>query len=241
MKRRRLTKHEKGMSTAPLTVAITGASRGIGLGLAAALHERGDRVYGLCRNATERLSGLGLRGGVIENVDVTKDDVGRYLQDKLAGINIDVLVNNAGVLSREGLESFSGSEASAALEQARLQFEVNALGPLKVSSALLSGGNLKAGSNVVIVTSLMGSIADNGSGAMYGYRASKCAVNMIGKTLSNDLIADDISVQLWHPGYIATDMTGGTVGGGKRSVDDCILGFLELFDKMRDAGMEESE
>ena len=89
----------------------------------------------------------------------------------------------------------------------RRQFEVNTLGPLRVTRALL--GSLHEGSKVAVVTSLMGSMADNGSGGYYGYRLSKAAVNAAGVSLARDFESRGIAVVLLHPGMVATEMTGG--------------------------------
>ena len=97
---------------------------------------------------------------------------------------------------------------SAALESMRRQFDVNALGPLRVSSALRA--LMVDGSKIAIITSRMGSLADNTSGGQYGYRMSKAAVNMAGRSLAHDLAPDGIAVALIHPGYVRTDMTGGS-------------------------------
>ena len=92
-------------------------------------------------------------------------------------------------------------------DRIRKQYEVNALGPLRVSRALLP--HLHEGSKVVIVTSRSGSIGDNGSGRTYGYRMSKAAVNMAGINLALDLKPRGIPVLLLHPGMVKTDMGGG--------------------------------
>ena len=89
----------------------------------------------------------------------------------------------------------------------REQFEVNAMGPLRVVEALLP--RMGEGGKIAIVTSRMGSIADNSSGASYGYRMSKAAANMAGATLAHDLRERGIAVCLLHPGWVQTDMTGG--------------------------------
>ena len=81
------------------------------------------------------------------------------------------------------------------------------MGPLRVTEALAD--NLKDGSKVAIVTSRVGSIADNGSGGNYGYRASKTAVNQIGTNLKHELRPRGIAVALLHPGLVATELTGG--------------------------------
>ena len=110
-----------------------------------------------------------------------------------------MLVNNAGILSRDALDDLD-------FDGMRRQFEVNALAPLRVTRALLP--NLGAGSKVVIITSRMGSIADNGSGGYYGYRMSRAAVNIAGVSLARDLRERGIAVLLLHPGMVATEMTG---------------------------------
>ena len=122
------------------------------------------------------------------------------LAAELAGERIDVLVNNAGILERESLDDLD-------FERILRQFEVNALGPLRVDpcSAHRTSG---VGSKVVIITSRMGSIADNGSGGYYGYRMSKAAVNMAAVSLAHDLRERGIAVLLLHPGMVATEMTG---------------------------------
>jgi len=79
---------------------------------------------------------------------------------------------------------------------------------LRVAQALL--GQLGDGSTIGIITSRMGSVADNRGGGHYGYRASKAAVNAIGKSLAVDLQPRGIAVFLLHPGYVATDMVGGS-------------------------------
>ncbi|KGM54592.1 short-chain dehydrogenase [Lysobacter arseniciresistens ZS79] len=184
------------------TVLITGANRGIGLALARHYTARGDRVITACRQSSDALDATGAR--VEAGVDVTDDRALAALADRLGDTRIDVLLLNAGILGNESL----GALDDAAFDSMRRQFEVNALGPLRVAQALEP--RLADGAKVGIVTSRMGSVADNGSGGYYGYRASKAAVNAIGKSLALDLRPRGIAVFLLHPGYVATDMVGGT-------------------------------
>jgi NAD(P)-dependent dehydrogenase (short-subunit alcohol dehydrogenase family) len=176
---------------------ITGANRGIGLELARQFAARGEDVIGVCRRSSPELDKLGVR--VEAGVDVSDASSVAELASRLKGVTIDVLVNNAGILRRETLDSVDFAGVGQ-------QFEVNALGPLRVTSALLA--LLHEGSKVAIVTSRMGSIADNGSGGYYGYRMSKAAVNAAGVSLARDLAGRGVAVVLLHPGMVATDMTG---------------------------------
>ncbi len=176
---------------------VTGANRGIGLELCRQLRGRGDSVVAVCRRSSRELDGSGVR--VASGVDVTDDASLAVLSELLAGTRVDILINNAGIMEPGGLDNLD-------LVSVRRQLEVNAVGPLRVTYALLP--LLGAGSKVAIVTSRMGSIADNGSGGMYGYRMSKAAVNAAGVSLAHDLRARQIAVVLLHPGMVKTDMTG---------------------------------
>lgn len=180
-------------------VVITGANRGIGFEMARQFSERGDEVVAACRSASPELRALNLE--VQEGVDVTDDASVQRLAQALAGKPIDILINNAGILSHETLDDLD-------FGRIRRQWEVNSLGPLRVTAALLP--SLKKGSKLAIITSRMGSIADNTSGGSYGYRASKAALNMFGVSLAHDLKSRGISVVILHPGYVRTEMTGRT-------------------------------
>jgi NAD(P)-dependent dehydrogenase (short-subunit alcohol dehydrogenase family) len=180
------------------TVLITGANRGIGLELARQLHARGDHVLAGCRHKSDALDALGVE--VLEGVDVADDASVAALGARLSGRPLDWLVLNAGILLVDGLEPLD-------VTGIRRQLEVNALGPLRVTAALAS--NLRTGSKIALVTSRMGSIGDNTSGGMYGYRMSKAALNMAGVSIARDLAGRGIAVAILHPGMVATDMTAG--------------------------------
>jgi len=199
------------------TILVTGANRGIGLELVRRLTARGDTVIAACRAASRELEATGAE--VIEGVDVTSDDSVAALAGALEGRRLDALVNNAGVLERTSLDHLD----FASMER---QFRVNALGPLRVTAALR--GLMKRGSKVFIVTSRMGSIGDNTSGGSYGYRMSKAAVNMAGRSLALDLADDGIAVFLLHPGWVSTDMTGGT----GIPVGESAAGLLRTMDEL---------
>ena len=183
------------------TILVTGANRGIGLALVQHFRARGDEVVATCRRGSPALAATGAR--VESGIDVTDDASLSGLLRRLDGKSIDQLWLNAGILARDSLDKMN-HEGFEALRQ---QFEVNAIGPLRVAHALLP--NLHRGSRIAILTSRMGSMADNGSGGYYGYRASKAAVNAIGKSLAVDLAPRGIGVYLLHPGYVATDMVDG--------------------------------
>jgi NAD(P)-dependent dehydrogenase (short-subunit alcohol dehydrogenase family) len=179
------------------TFVIIGANRGIGFELARQLEARGESVVAVCRKVSDELAELEVE--VIEGIDVTDGRSLARLVEALGSRTIDVLINNAGVLSDESLVDLD-------VDRIRDQFEVNSLGPLRVTAALR--GNLDTGSKVAIVSSRMGSIEDNTSGGRYGYRMSKAAVNMAGRSLAHDLKEAGIAVVVLHPGFVRTDMTG---------------------------------
>ena len=199
------------------TILITGANRGIGLELTRRLVGRGDTVIAACRAASRELEATGAE--IIEGVDVTSDDSVAALLGALEGRRLDALVNNAGVLERTSLDHLD-------FEAMERQFRVNALGPLRVTAGLR--GLLGRGSKVFIVTSRMGSIGDNTSGGSYGYRMSKAAVNMAGRSLALDLADDGIAVFLLHPGWVSTEMTGGT----GIPVGESAAGLVRMMDEL---------
>jgi NAD(P)-dependent dehydrogenase (short-subunit alcohol dehydrogenase family) len=181
------------------TYLITGANRGIGYEYCRQLKERGDTAIAVCRTAARELRDLGVQ--VEEGIDITSDASVASLRDRLGDTAIDVLINNAGIVKRVTLEDLD-------FDSIREQFEVNAIGALRVTHALLP--NLKAGSKIVLMTSRMGSIADNTSGSSYGYRMSKVALSMAGKSLAHDLKPRGIAVAILHPGLVQTRMTNFT-------------------------------
>ena len=203
------------------TILVTGANRGIGLALARQYSSRGDDVIGVCREVSDELAATGAR---VENgVDVTDGAALVELAKRLVDTSIDVLICNAGILSKESL----GDIDEDGFERMRRQFEVNSLGPLRTVQAL--SALLAKGAKVGIVTSRMGSVSDNDSGGYYGYRASKAAVNAIGKSLSLDLKDRGIAVMLLHPGYVQTEMVG---GGGDISPDAAAAQLVERLDQL---------
>lgn len=202
-----------------LTVVVSGASRGLGLEFCKQLTARGDTVIALCRTASDELRALDVR--VEADIDVAQDAVVSEVTRRLKGVAVDVLIHNAGVLRNDTLDGLDFNEL-------RLQFEVNALGPLRLTRAVLPC--LAQGAKIAIVTSRMGSLADNSSGGYYGYRMSKAAVNMAGVSLARDLKTKGIAVALLHPGFVRTEMTDFQ---GNMDPPEAVKGMLERIEALR--------
>jgi NAD(P)-dependent dehydrogenase (short-subunit alcohol dehydrogenase family) len=199
-------------------IVITGANRGIGLAMSQLFKAQGDNVYALCRTSSPELTALSVH--VITDVDVASDKGIKHMEKSLSGIGIDVLVCNAGILRDESLVDMN-------IDTIREQFEVNALAPLRVVDALQS--NLNPDGKVAMITSRMGSIADNGSGGRYGYRMSKAALNAAAMSLSKDLAIDDVAVGIYHPGYVQTDMVN---HGGDISANEAAQRIIGLINNL---------
>ncbi|RHY74433.1 hypothetical protein DYB30_004990 [Aphanomyces astaci] len=194
------------MSGSPRRVLITGAGRGIGLTFAKHYKAQGWNVIAAVRNPASAQELIDLQVEKIVALDVSSEEsvnaaaaaVGRQ-------VPIDLLINNAGVLARDTLET--ATKASLLHH-----FEVNSIGPWLVTRAFLPNLELAASpSGVTIVaqvTSQMGSIERILSGGYYAYRSSKTALNSLTKSLSVDLKPRGITSILLHPGYVKTDMTG---------------------------------
>jgi NAD(P)-dependent dehydrogenase (short-subunit alcohol dehydrogenase family) len=205
------------------TVVITGANRGIGLAMANICKLRGDVVYALCRKTSTQLDALGVN--VIENIDIATESGIDHAKVALKNKQIDLLINNAGILRDESLNDFNQETITE-------QFKVNALAPLAFTQALLT--NLSAGSKVAFITSRMGSITDNTSGGRYGYRMSKSALNIGAMSLARDLYSDQITIGIYHPGYVQTDMvnTIGSKNNGDISANTSAQRLITLMDDL---------
>ena len=201
------------------TFLVTGSNRGIGLEYCRQLQTRGEQVIAVCRQPSPELEALGVR--LETRVDITAGDSVTNLVERLDGVPIDGLIHNAGILESTSLDRLD-------LASMRRQFEVNALAPLRLTQALL--GQLQAGSKLILMTSRMGSIDDNSSGGSYGYRMSKVALNMAGRSLAIDLRPRGIAVAILHPGLVRTRMVNFNAQG--ISPEQAVRGLLQRIDAL---------
>ncbi len=203
------------------TWLVTGANRGIGLELCRQIAARGDTVIGTARDpgAAAALRETGAR---VEALDVTDPASIDALGARLRGEPLDGLINNAGI------GSFGGGVADLTAEHLARYFGVNASAPILVVRALLPSLRAGAGKKIAHVTSLMGSIADNGSGGAYGYRASKAALNMLNASLALELRREGFTCLVLNPGWVKTDMGG---PGAPTLVDASVRGLLAVIDR----------
>ena len=202
---------------------ITGASRGLGLGLTKALLARGETVIGACRNPDgardlwELAHDFKNRFSYVK-LDLAEPTTIENIAKEFSGKTVDVLVNNAGILNGagQGLNEVSFEELSKTLQ-------VNTIGPVRVTKALLPALKRAERPKIFHLSSMMGSIADNASGGYYAYRMSKSALNMFNKSLSLEF--PKILCVVLHPGWVQTDM-----GSAKAptTVDESVSGLITV-------------
>lgn len=188
------------------TVLVTGANRGLGLEFCKQYAAQGWKVIACCRHP-EQASELNsvarqfpIQIEALNVADFTQIDA---LSNQLSNDAIDVLINNAGVYADRG-NGFGQLDYPAWFDS----LTINTLAPVKIAEAFLpqiKQGNKKL---IVSISSLMGSMTDNGSGGSILYRSSKAALNAAMKSLSIDLRRQAIGVLILHPGWVQTDMGG---------------------------------
>jgi NAD(P)-dependent dehydrogenase (short-subunit alcohol dehydrogenase family) len=202
------------------TVLVTGANRGLGLEFVRQLSAKGYTVIGTARKpeAADELKGAADR---VEQLDVADPASVAALAERLEGVPIDILINNAGILDRRDVTI--DTVDYAAMDKA---FRVNTVGPLRVTQALLP--NVRAGQRKMIVSmsSQLGSI-ERSRGRYYSYRASKAALNMINSIWSAELGPEGFTCTVLHPGWVRTDLGG---PNATYSPEESIAGLIKVIE-----------
>ncbi len=183
---------------------ITGANRGIGLEMTRQLLEKKNNVSATCRDPKKCPDLVALKEQYPDHLqvltlEVTDQHSIKQCIDQLSGV--DVVINNAGML-----KGYQTSLEELELDEVRQTFEVNTLAPIAISKAILP--KLNPSAKLYHMSSKVGSIEGNESGAAYSYRMSKTALNMFNKSLSIELKPKGISSIVLHPGWVQTGMGG---------------------------------
>lgn len=213
-------------------IFITGAAKGLGLEFTKQYLGQSHRVTAVVRDLSKATQLIALKESYPERLQVIELDLrDGELETKLQKCGaspIDLLINNAGVLYEhdDGYQTLS-------IQKIRDSLEVNTIVPLIVTRGLASA--LGENSKVVNISSKMGSVEDCTSGYAYSYRMSKCALNMLTKSLSVELAKSKITAIVMHPGWVKTDM-----GGPRAPLDDntSVAGMISVIDglTLRDTG-----
>ncbi len=206
-----------------MNIAITGASKGIGLELTRLALTDGHIVCAIARTANQsvelkKLAAVFNKKLLILDADVTDSTTApRILNAIIEWGTLDMLVNNAGILEKEDSE-----------KSLMRSFQVNSIAPFLLTTALLP--KLKAGARPVVIqiTSRMGSIADTSSSGHCGYRASKAALNMFNKSIAVE--NPWLTAIVVHPGWVQTDMGG---AGAPVKPADSARGIWNVIEKAK--------
>jgi NAD(P)-dependent dehydrogenase (short-subunit alcohol dehydrogenase family) len=207
------------------TVLITGANRGLGLEYVRQYAADGWRVLATCRNPESADQLAGLDGDVkTYALDVTDYGQIQALAKSLRKEKIDLLLNNAGIYGPRP-SKLGGIDYDAWEEVMR----INVMSPLRVCEEFRDHVTASDMKKIAIMSSNMGSIGDNDSGASYIYRSSKAALNAAMKSLAVDLKSRGISVAILHPGWVRTDMGGPS---GLIDAPESITGLRKVIEEL---------
>lgn len=189
------------------TVLITGANRGLGLEFTRQYLANSFRVLATARapeKASELLQLQEQYPKALEllPLEVTNAESRKKLVKAVGTQMIHLLINNAGYYGES-------NQLTQLDEQEWLKvFHINTIAPIKLVQQLRSNLDSSGSATVAMLTSKMGSVADNTSGGSYLYRSSKAALNAAAKSLAIDLKEEQVKVVLLHPGWVRTDMGG---------------------------------
>jgi NAD(P)-dependent dehydrogenase (short-subunit alcohol dehydrogenase family) len=209
-------------------ILITGANRGIGLSFAKQYADDGWRVYATCRSpesATD-LKALEDEQVSVHALDVTDAGSIASLRNDLSNVDFDVLLNNAGYLGPEPQGLYESDD-----ELWLQQFRVNTLAPLRMTEAFLENVKRSKRKQIFNISSILASNG-NAFGGYYPYRATKGGLNAITKNLAIDLEDRGITVAVFHPGWVRTEMGGPTAD---LSADESAAALRTIFEKMTPA------
>ena len=185
------------------SVAIIGASRGIGLAFVRSYAADGWRVHASCRDPGAAADLNAVAGDVrVHRLDVTNENKAAAVARAIDG-PIDVFIHNAGIY---GPRQTSLGELDAAVWQDVLR--VNTIAPLKVAEAFIDQVAAGERKTMAFLSSKVGSIGENSSGGSYFYRTSKAALNAAVRSLAHDLAGRGVKAIVLHPGWVKTDMGG---------------------------------
>lgn len=209
------------------TVVVTGCSRGIGLEFVRQLLARGDRVYAGARRPESCPDLMQLVQAHADRLTVLPLDVTSLahrvnLAATVGDRAVDLLINNAGVYGPVP-DHLGDTDENAWLET----FRVNAIAPRQVVEALLPQLRKAGKPCIALLSSKMGSMADNASGGSYIYRSSKAALNAVGVSLARDLREAGILTLILHPGWVLTDMGG---PNAEITVSESVTSMLKTLD-----------
>ena len=196
-----------------MTIVITGASRGIGAGLAAHYSALGKDVIGTGRSAAAQIQ-----------LDVTQPASHHAMAQALEDRPVDLLICNAGVYLDRGNDLEKGFGADLWAQS----FATNVTGVFLSIQALLPHLRRARSSKIAIISSQMASSV-HAPGGSYIYRASKAAVLNLGRNLATDLRPEGIAVGIYHPGYVKTDMGGAYAD---ITTQESVAGLVERFDAL---------
>ena len=185
-----------------MNILITGASQGLGLELTKSALKRGYRVFAVARHVSPELGELQGENCSIHTADITSgadvdriyDEIGQETE------NLDYLFNNAGVWLDKSRVSLT--DPSFSFDDVSRQFEVNAVGPLRVTRTFLPMLLAGHGKCIINLSSEAGSIGNAGRKCEYGYCMSKAALNMETKILQNAY--PELRFYAIHPGWMKT-------------------------------------
>lgn len=216
-------------------VLITGANRGLGLEFTRHYLERGDRVFATTRDPARASELRDLRGEHAKRLTILPLDVAdaasiRASYDAVRAETdaLDLLVNNAGIYSTKGRQD-AQTFGDLSFEEALAVLRVNSVAPLLIAQQYLD--LLRAGEQpkLVSISSGLGSIAGNRSGAPYYYNASKAALNMVMHGLAVDEASAGIITVLLDPGWVKTDMGG---PNAQLEPTESISGLIRVIDSL---------
>lgn len=203
------------------TALIVGASRGLGLALVEEYLRRGWRVVGTVRGgAGTGLHALAAQAGgrlEIETVDIVEADQVLALRDRLRGRRFDLLFVNAGISNDREV-----TIGNVPTEDFVRLMVTNTLSPMRVIEAL--DELVPPTGTIGVMSSGLGSVADNESGGWEAYRASKAALNTLMRSYAARRAGDPRALVIIAPGWVRTDMGGPQARLG---IDESIPGVVD--------------